>query len=561
MERSRGGLQEDVGDRLRVALWLLYGAVGLVLLIACANVSNLLLVRSASRSTELAVRAALGAGRRRLFAQLLSEALLLGLVGGGLGVLVALGGMRGLHAWLVATPSLALLADGVRLDARVLVHAAAASLGCAVAFGLLPAVRVSRADLNVALWQGGRHSGGGGDRRRVQSALVVSQVAIALVLLTTTGVFLRALADVRSADRHFDPSNLLTLRTTLSAVRYDGDPETARFFEATIETLEEQPGVLSAAATTRLPTAVDSQPNAALALPGTAGATGDPPTPSVIEVHATPGYLATVRIPLLRGRALEPTDTAAAIPVAVVSHALVERLWPAGDVIGQQIRVGQSSDEPWLTVVGVVEDIPVEGLDLAPTPHVYRSFLQSPRRDATLVLRTRSAPEGFELLARRAVRQVDPRQPVYEVKSGTAIVDENRSSDDFLIGLLTLLGGVALALAATGVYAVVSQSVQQRRYEIGVRVALGAAPTGVVLLVVRRGAAMISTGLVVGSLGAAAIVRLLGSQIEGLAERDAAGPATFVAAALVLATVALAASYLPARRATRIDPTQVLREG
>jgi len=549
-------LVELLGARVepvRPALLILLGAVGLVMLIGCANIASLLLARNAARVREMAVRAALGAGRGRLLRQLLLESLLLALAGGVLGLL--------LHPWMTRlllslSPQELVLPERIGFRLSVAAFGLAASLLTALLCGLAPALHGSSTDLVEGLKEGGRSGGGGVRRQRLRSVLVVAEVAVALVLLAGAGVMLRSFLKLRAVDPGFRADRVLTVRLGLTPSRYREEQQKTSFYRALLERVRALPGVEAAAATNHLPMVSDL--NRAFTI-------GGRPVPLPGEWPAarfravTPDYFRAMGIPLLRGRVFTGQDDAEAPGVALVNQSLARRYWPGENPLGQRVNLARPEvQHAWRTIVGVVGDVRHAGLDAEIQPEVYAPYYQMPEASTTLVARAVSEPLMLAAAVRAAVRAVAPDQPVSEVRTMPRVVAESEAmgSRRTVLLLLSAFAALAVLLATVGVYGVISYSVAQRTQEIGVRMALGAAGGDLVWMVVRQALGLALAGVTIGTLAALALTRFLSRLAFGVSPAD---PATFAAVAALLLTVALAASYLPARAATRVDPLTALR--
>lgn len=548
-------LMTQVTGTARPALMVLLGAVALVLLAACANLAGLLLARASARQREVAVRLALGATRRRLLRQLLAESVLLALLGAGLGLLLAAWGVSLVPRFAAdALPR----SFAIGLDGGVLAFTLALGVATGIVFGLVPALQASRPDLRDALREGGRGATGGVRRNRTRAALVVGEVATALVLLVGAGLLLRSFQRLLSIDPGFRADHVLTFGIALPV---PNDPTTGRYFpraartafyERVLDEVRRIPGVTSAGATSFLPLAGSNQIR--LEVPGRE--TGRDAAPRVVEWRiTTPGFLPTLGIPLLQGRDFLPSDDSTAARVAIVSRSLAKRFFPGRSAIGERVRPG-APDAPELTIVGVAGDVRHEALDADAAPTIYVPHAQVPAGGMSIVARTGMDPMRLANAAAAAVRKVDPEQPVYTVASMEQRVSRVLGHRRFPMILVALFAVEALALAVVGLYGLISYGVAQRRRDLGIRVALGATRRDIVRLVVREGAGLAVAGIAIGLVGALALTRTL----TGLLYRtEATDAATFAATAVLLAGVALAASYLPARRAARVDPTEAMR--
>jgi predicted permease len=542
---------------LRTALvgedsWLLLGmlavAVSFVLAIACANVANLTLARASVRARETAVRAALGAGRLRLVRQLLVEGLLLSLAGGGLGVLLAAAGLRG----LVAVTFEPFYTD-LELDHRVLAFSATLSLLAPVVFGLLPALQASRRDLTQALKEGGARGTIGARGGRSRRGLVVVQLAMASMLLVVAGLSIRTAVRVQSLDPGFDRRDVVTLRVDLPAARYPSEAAVRGFYSSVVDRLERTPGVEAVAATTGIPTLND--PGALpLAVEG-ARSEGDV-QPLAGRQVVTERFFETLRLPIRRGRPFRPTDTAGSEPVAIVSEALVRRYLPDGEALGRRIRLGAAGTEaPWRRIVGIAADTVNGNLVDPPRAVAYLPFGQRPERAVLVIARSGDAATVVRA-ARAEVARLDPDQPIYDARTIEQWIYRETDGNRVVTGLFALFAVVAVGLAAIGLYGVISYAVSRRTQEIGVRIALGARTGDVLRMVVGQGTSLIGLGLLTGLAGGYGLARVMASQLYGVSPAD---PLIYASVALTLGATALLASYLPARRASRVDPIEALR--
>jgi len=557
--RSRGArvtmLYDQFFGGVQLTLWILLGAVGCVLLVACANVANLLLQRAAGRSTEMAVRLALGATSQRLIRQLLTESLLLALIGGALGVLLALWSVDFLARLSPMTfPSFVKLT----LDARVLGFSLLISVLTAAIFGLAPALQAARPALSEALKAGGRNSSGGLGRNRLLNSLVVSEIALALTLLIGAGLMIRSLQRLQAVDPGFNTERLLTMRVSLPAQSYREDQLVA-FSQQLRERLQALPGAQSVALASDLP------------LSGSTSARpieleGRPATTAEGEIRmyrhrVTPGFFSTLGIPLIKGRDFTAGDHAQAPGAVIISEALARRYWPNEDPIGKRLREdshGLSTPSPWLSVVGVAAEVKYRGLPQNPNadPDVYFPLLQRPSRDLFLAARSSVDPDSLVAAVRAELRKLDPNLPVYGVTTMAARVANQTTQSRFTAWLLGVFGALALVLAAVGIYSVMAYAVEQRSREIGVRVALGARAGDVLKMVIGQGMRLTLLGVGLGLGAALALTQLMKRLLFGVAAAD---PLTYAAIALLLTLVALLACWIPARRATKVDPVIALR--
>jgi putative ABC transport system permease protein len=541
-------------EDIRTALLILLVFVGFVLLIAIADVANLLLARVASRDREIALRTVLGAGRGRLVRQMLTETLILFLAGGAVGLLLAAWGVRALVA---LDPEGIPRSGEIHLDSRVLLFTLAVSLVTGLLCGLVPALTVAGRRLGESLKEGGRAVAGGVRGRLVRDGLVLAQIALTLALLLGAGLLIRSFARLRSVDPGFRPQGVLTAGMDLPPAKYPDKQRQIAFYQALLERVRALPGVEQAGVFFPLPLSGDDM----LLIFAVEGRPAPPPNqePAASVRSVTPGALEALGIPLRRGRLLTDRDDASAPPVLLVNEAMAAQIWPHQDPLGQRITFGGAKNPQarWYTVVGVVGNVRHEALNQAPGPEVYWPQLQNPLAGPYLVLRGRGDPARFAAPVRAAVADVDPDLPLNKVAPMTDLVAASLAQSRFKAVLLALFGGLALVLAVVGVYGVVSYSVAQRAHEIGIRMALGAQGSQVLGLVIRQGMTQVLIGLALGLAGAWYASRFLAGQIYGLSATD---PLTFVAVPLGLAAVALAANYLPARRATRVDPLDALRQ-
>jgi putative ABC transport system permease protein len=540
-----------VGD-VRPALLLFMLAVGLVLLIACANVANLMLARAVAREQEMAIRTALGASRARLLRQLLTESVLLALVGGALGVVLAAWGVQGLTAIPGALPGV----DQIGIDGRVLAFALLLSLVTGVGFGLLPAARVAGGTVGGGLRGGSRAIGGPG-LRRIRSGLVLAEVALAFVLLIGAGLLIRSFDRLTRVEPGFRTEGVLTARLLLTGPGYVEEPRQAAFLQQTLDGVAALPGVASAALVSDAPLG-DGPPYVSFTLEGRPA-----PAPGVVQdvelFSASSSYFGTLAIPLLEGRLFDPTDRAETPLVAVVNRALVRRFFQDRSPLGQRLTFDEPTDSAarWITVVGVVGDIHHAGLSEAPYPQVYLPVAQAPGR--WMVVVARAAGRNAEALApamRRVVASLDPNLALSDVRTMEQRISSATLWPRLSAVVLGGFAGTALLLAALGIYGVVSYGVLQRTREVGVRMALGAGARTVLAMVLRQGMAPVAFGLLAGMVGAWAGARLLRRL---LFEVGAADPLTFLAVTVFMTLAAALACYLPARRAARADPVAALR--
>ncbi|HEX2253774.1 MAG TPA: ABC transporter permease [Thermoanaerobaculia bacterium] len=548
-------LREEMVGEVRPLLWALMAAVALVLLIACANVANLQLAQATARAKELAIRTSLGSGRAGVIRQLLVESLVLGLAGGVLGVLLAVAGLRLLVALDLGQVSN--LAE-VTLDGRVLLFALAVSLLSGLLFGLAPAAKAFRPDLVGQLKEGGRTSGLGGGRHPLRSALVVAEVALALTVLVGAGLMLRSLYHLAETDPGFRTEGVVTAELVLSRNAYPGPPQVLDFSRRLAERLAAAPGLAEVALASDLP--LEPRFTGGPEVEGWQPGAGDTPPLAGYQM-VSPGYFRVLGIPLSEGRDFTAADRDGAAPVAVVDQQLARTYWPEGSALGKRLRLPGLGPAPeWRQVVGVVGSLDIEGFVVAPEPRVYLPFSQSPTPMVAVVATTEGDAAAAAQAVREAVWAVDSEQPVDDVRSMDRALAETIARPRLNATLFTVFAGIALLLAAVGVYGVMAYSVAQRTREIGLRMALGADRATVLAMVVRRGMVLAGAGLAAGLVLALLTGRLAARWVEDLAYGvSATDVATYLAVPLLLAGLVLVASWLPARRATRVDPQVALR--
>jgi len=546
------GLHERVVGNTRPALFVLLGAVGLVLLIACANFANLLLARAASREQEFVVRAALGAGRSRLVRQMLTESVLLSVIGGAAGLLLA---NWGIDLLLTLKPAnLPRLAE-IGIDTRVLAFTLSISVVTGLVFGLLPALSSTRLNLNESLKEGGRGATGGTASQRVRSFLVVSEIALALVLLIGAGLLIKSFRRLQSVDPGFDTANLLTMRVELPEARYREIPKQMQFRKLALESINSLPGV-QAAMVSELPMSGDWLTHNFVIDGRDPLAPGDEPELTTRSVGGD--YFKTMGIPLLAGRVFSSQDTAEAPMVAVINQSMAREYFPNQDPIGSRFRWARGPVK-WITIVGVVGDVKHFGFQSAELPAAYTAYEQQDqpwKRWMTLAIRSNADRSALLAQVKRQLWTVDSQIPVTRVNSMSDVMSESLGEQRFNMALLGIFAAVALTLAAVGIYGVMSYSVTQRTHEIGVRMALGAHQGNVVGLVLKQGLVLTALGVTLGLFAAYGLTRVMSSLLFGVSTTD---PITFGVISLLLAGVALAACFVPARRATRVDPMIALR--
>jgi predicted permease len=551
-------LSSHLVEKVRSMLWILFGAVGLVLLAACANVASLLLARATARSSEFAVRAALGAARGRLIRQLLAESLLLAFAGGLAGVLLAKWGVSAIASFSALTLP---RAGEIRVDGAVLGFSAALSIATGVLFGLFPALHASRPDVALVLRA---HGEGRGSVRHAlrgvstRGLLVVGQVALSIMLLIGAALLMRTLLHLYSVDPGFQPAHLLTMQIALPPTRYDTGQKLMTFYNELVRRVQTVPDVRGATVSLTLPVGVR------WAVPIQAVGQQAVPVHERMQVRlqsVTPGYFQTMKIPLRRGREFAARDNVPnAPPVGMINESLARRLWPAypngQNPVGQHLRLGPDETSSGTEIVGIVTDVRESGLASDADTELYLpTSLYRPQR-AGLIVRTDGDPERFANAIRSQVLSIDPDQPVSAVKTMDELLETSVGQQRLTLLLLGLFAGVAVLLAMVGLCGVISYSVAQRTREVGIRRALGAQQSDILRLIVGQGLGLTLAGVAIGLGGAFALTRVMKGLLFGVTATD---PATFVEAAALFLVVALAATYLPARRATRIDPMAALR--
>ena len=535
--------------RVRPALLVLLAAVGFLLLIACVNVVNLLLARAIARQREIAVRLAVGSGRWRLVRQLLTESVLLFMIGGAAGLAI---GATALRLLLHAAPAGYIPnVMHVQLDSTVFIFIFLVAFLAGAVGGLIPALQSSRTDLQGTLKEGGRALSS--SHHRARSLLTTGEVALALVMLAGSGLAIRSLARLLGVHAGFDADHVLTVSLSLPQASYSKDAQVAAFYQHLLARIRALPGVVSAAAGSELPLFGGRN--------GTVYTEGQPipksqwSSPLVEWNNITPDFFRTLHIPLLKGRDFTLADAQKSELVAIINETMARHFWPNQNAVGK--RFSQGYEHPkWITVVGVAGDVREFGLERPPIPEVYFPEYQSTRPGMALVLRTATPPLNQVTAVRGALRSLDKDLPVYAVRDLAQLVSKSSAQQRFVALLLTLLAAVALVLAAIGIYGVVAYSAASRQHEIGIRMALGAEKRDVLIMVVRQGLKLALIGVAIGVGGALVLTRFLASLLYGVKATD---PLTFIAVSLILIIVALAACYIPARRASKVDPMVALR--
>jgi len=544
--------EELVGD-IKPVLLVLLGAIGFVLLIACANVANLLLARAAVREKEIALRLALGASRSRLTRQFLTESVLLAFLGGGFGLLLAFAGIRMLQTLIPATIS---QAHTINIDGKVLVFTALIALLTGIVFGLAPALHASHSNLNDSLKEGSRDSAVGGKGNRLRGLLVIGEVAVSFILLIGAGLLINSFLHLRNLDPGFRTDHLLTMKVDLSGLKYPDGERRSVFFDGVLRRIRALPGVQSVAVAGNLPLTYNGD-SCTIAVEGIP----DPPPsqwPDVIYRAIGPGYFTTMGIPLIRGRDFTDQDRANSKNVVVISEKTAHHYWPGQDPIGKRLKPGATaSDVPWREVIGVVKDVRQNDFIAQPKMQMYFSYRQLKDLAANaLVVGTSVEPMSLATSVRNAIWAVDKDQPVANIDTMDHIVSEAIARQRFSMLLLGVFAALALVLAAVGIYGVMSYSVAQRTHEIGIRIALGAQRGDVLTMTMKQGLKLVVLGLLIGLASAFVLTRVMASLLFGISATD---PTTFASICVVLLGVAALASYIPALRATNVDPIVALR--
>jgi putative ABC transport system permease protein len=542
-------LREDLVGDIRLALLVLFGAVGFVLLIACANVANLMLARGANRQKEMAVRIALGAGRARLVRQLLTESVLLAVTGGVLGLLLAVWGSRMLVR-LGSLPN----SGYIGIDTWALGFTLLVSFVVGIIIGIVPALQFTRTSISETLKQGSGRTGGSPIKQHTRKALVISEVALSLVLLIGAGLMIRSFWKLQNVDPGFDTSNALTMSIVLNYIRYSEPHQRLAFVDRAIENIRAVPGVVSVGTTTKIPLAgggstqpfsIEGRPTAAIA-----------EQPMAQTRYISPDYFRAIGIPLRQGRFFSDQDRDNSQPVIIISEAMARRFWPGENPIGRRLTPSFHSEQGAREIVGVVGDVKTTGLDVDASAMMYLPYKQFPLPFMSFVVRTASNPESLVQPVSKAIYSIDKEQALTNVQTMEQVLTKSLSGRRFNMTLLLTFAGVALVLAAVGVYGVINYTVTLRRRELGIRMALGAKTMDVLRLVLGQGLALTLIGVGAGLISAFALTRLMASLLYGVTATDYL---TFVSVSAVLIAVGLAASYVPARRATKVNPTIALR--
>jgi putative ABC transport system permease protein len=540
-----------VGDT-RPAILVLFGAVVFVLLIACVNVANLFLMRGAARSKEIAVRQACGASRSRVVRQMITESFLLAAIGGVLGILVGALGVIGLKH-LISTDMLPGVNIGV--DRNVMLFTAAMVVLVAIAFGLVPAWQASQPRVQETLKEGGRSATSSPAQHRLRGVLAMAETALALILLVGAGLMMKSMYRLLKVNPGFQSDHVLAMEMDLRTAQYSKSPAIINFWQQLLEKVRAISGVENAAIGTAVPL-TGSHNRADITIEGIpVPDIGTFPHPDYHYISAD--YTSVLNIPLMRGRNFTGADTETAALVGLINTTMARRYWPNEDPVGKRFHWGRpGSKDPWITIVGVVGDTKLYGLANPSRLEIYLPFRQEPQTDMYLILRSAVDPASLISSVRSAVAAIDRDQPVFSVITMRQLIDNSVSTPHLTLVLLGLFSGLALVLAAIGIYGVISYSVQQRTHEIGIRMALGAQRSNVLRLVVGQAVKLAALGIVIGMTAALGLMRLITSLLFGVSAND---PLTFTAAALVLLFVAIVACYIPARRAIAVDPMNALR--
>ncbi len=550
-------LQGDIVGGIGRTLWLLQAAVGFVLLIACANLANLLLIRAEGRHKELALRAALGAGRGRLIRQFVAESLVLSIVGAIAGIALA---RIGLKVFIVAGSSSIPRAAAVGIDGRVLAFTSIVAIGTGVVFGLAPALHLSLGNLGLTLREAGSRTTAVGARRRMRSALVIGEMALAVTLVIGAGLLIKSFSNLMSVDAGFDRSRLTTFSLSLPPRVYRDSVRRVAFYDDVLRQLAAVPGVRSTAAMSGLPPQRSINANDT-DIEGYVPGPGDQKQPNIdYYQYATPNYFTAMRIPIVAGRGFGPQDGPLSTPVALINEALAKRYYGSVSPVGRRIRPG--GDSVWFTVIGVAKDVKQGGVSSKTGTELYLDYQQLPRdygyapAAMYVVVRADLDKSALAPSIRKVVSGLDASLPIVQLRSMDEVFGDSVSQPHFIAQLLAVFALVALVLSAVGTYGVVAYSITERVREIGIRMALGASGERVLGMVLRQGLALGVAGVVIGVSGAALITRLMGTMLFGVKPIDGG---TFAAVAGLMLLVACAAAYVPARRATRVDPLTALR--
>ena len=545
-------LQEQIVGDIKPSLLILLGAVGLVLFIACVNVANLLIARATTREKEMAIRMAVGASRRRMIQQLLTESLVLGVVSSVLGLLLALFGILLLKPLI---PESYIYVQDIGLSGTVFGFALLLSVVTAVIFGLVPAIQATKLDLNGQLKEGSGRSSAGLHRRFMRQLLIVSEVTLSLVLLVGAGLLIKSFVRLQQVNPGFKADNLLTMSMTIPDDKYPDAARQRAFFQQALQQVQGMPGVRSAAVVSKLPLGGSDKVRAFLVEGRPALASGQQQTASYNV--ASPDYFSTMGIPLKKGRAFTDRDDASAPLVAIINETMVQRFFPNEDPIGKRLILKRANPVVAPEIIGVVGDVKGQGLDAEPKPGMFVPQAQAPLPSMSLVIRSDTNPLGLATAARRALSSVDKDQPIENIATMDQVVAKSTSPQRLNTVLLSIFAAIALVLAAVGIYSIMAQSVRQRQHEIGIRVSLGARPSQILKMVIGQGMLLTLIGVGIGLVGVFFLARILISLLYQVSTLD---PLIYAGTALLLSAVAFIASYIPARRAMKVDPVRTLRD-
>jgi predicted permease len=557
-------LQETLVGKVRPMLLVLLGAVILIVFIVSLNIANLLLARASGRQQEMAVRLALGASRGRMVRQMLTESMLLSLIGGAAGIATAVGTLGFILRFV---PSNVPRLNEVRIDWVVLAFALLISILTGLAFGLAPALHSAKGALSSAIREGGRGSGYSTKTGRLRDVLIVSELAFAVILMVGAGLLLRTLRDLLQENPGFNPTQVVAANMQLPN---PNDPKTdpyldipgrATFDRELLRRMKAIPGVELAAITSALPT-TNTNPNAVGGLANEGLVIEDRPVESLQDLRAeririSPDYFKVLQSALLRGRSFTEDDEDGKPLVALIDESTAHKFWPIGDPLGRRVRFARDPTKPWTTVVGIVQDIKSDGLDIDGVPHIYVSTYQDSSKRLSVVLRTSLPAAVLEPQIRHEIQSIDPGLPVFNVSSMNDVLDRSLASRRFSADLVGGFAGLAVLLASIGIYGLLAYVVGQRSREIGIRMALGAQRDDILRMFLRKGVALAGVGIVAGLVFSASTASMMASLLYGVRPHD---PAVFLIVPLLLFAVAVLASYLPARRATKVDPMIALRE-